>query len=668
MGRFQSILIANRGEIACRIIRSAKALGYRTVAVYSQADMGAPHTKLADEAHCIGPAPVASSYLDMDKIVEAARQTGAGAVHPGYGFLSENAGFADACEAAGLVFIGPPPAAIRSMGNKAEAKRHMAKAGVPCVPGYEGQDQSDQTLSAEAVKIGFPLMVKAAAGGGGRGMRLVTDKKELSSALGLARSEAESAFGSGELILERAIQRPRHVEVQVFADAHGGIVHLGERDCSVQRRHQKVIEEAPCPVMTETLRNEMGQAAIEAARAIDYRGAGTVEFLLDEQGAFYFLEMNTRLQVEHPVTELITGQDLVALQIKVAQGEPLGFGQKDVDLKGHAIEVRLYAEDPSQDFLPMTGPVELWQPAMGEGVRIDSGIETGSTVSPFYDAMLAKIIAYGPTREDARARLVEALKGTTLFGTQTNKAFLIECLGKNDFAQGQATTAFIDEAFAADGISPATPGFEEAALAAAVDVTLAADRARADSVCVSPELTGWTSAGQLVTRKHYQFDGADFDLSVFPLERAGYKVSGGGEETVIRAELTGASSATVTAGDRRHAVIFHQTEEASLYVSVDGREALYTDLIRLAGVQEEEAGGGHITAPMHGLLLEVFVAPGDVVKRGQRLAILEAMKMQHEITAAADGTVIDVKAEAGAQVPADALLIEIDVVQEEEAP
>jgi len=341
MTRFTSILVANRGEIACRVIRTARAQGYRTIAVYSEADARAPHVQMADEAVCIGPSPVNQSYLVQDNILKAAKSTGAEAVHPGYGFLSENADFAAACEAAGLVFIGPRPDAIHLMGNKAEAKRRMIEAQVPCVPGYEGVDQSDEVLLTEGARIGPPLMVKAAAGGGGRGMRLVHDIAELANAIKLARAEAESAFGSGELILEKAIIRPRHVEVQVFADSLGNTVHLGERDCSVQRRHQKVIEEAPCPVMTAALRAEMGAAAVAAARSINYRGAGTVEFLLDESGTFYFLEMNTRLQVEHPVTELITGLDLVALQLQVAQGEPLGLTQKDITLQGHAIEVRL---------------------------------------------------------------------------------------------------------------------------------------------------------------------------------------------------------------------------------------------------------------------------------------------------------------------------------------
>ncbi|MCG8443265.1 MAG: ATP-grasp domain-containing protein, partial [Caulobacterales bacterium] len=443
MADFDTLLIANRGEIACRVMRTARAMGLRTVAVYSDADAAAPHVQLADAAVNIGPPPAGESYLRADTIIDAAKRAGAGAIHTGYGFLSENAAFAQAVEEAGLIFIGPPVGAIEVMGDKARAKRAMIAAGVPCAPGYQGEDQSDETLLREAKAIGFPLMVKAAAGGGGRGMRLVHAEAALADAIGLARSEAENAFGSGALIIEKAIIQPRHVELQVFADAHGTVLHLGERDCSVQRRHQKVVEEAPCPVMTPALRAAMGEAAVDAARAVDYRGAGTVEFLLDRECGFHFLEMNTRLQVEHPVTEAVTGLDLVALQIAVARGEPLGLSQDDVALAGHAIEVRLYAEDPDADFLPSTGPILLWRPPSGAGVRVDAGVETGGEISPFYDPMVAKIIASGPTREDARKRLVRALEGAALFGPKTNRDFLLDALRQDAFVKGEATTAFI---------------------------------------------------------------------------------------------------------------------------------------------------------------------------------------------------------------------------------
>ncbi|MFS2127883.1 geranyl-CoA carboxylase subunit apha, partial [Pseudomonas sp. Pseusp97] len=408
MPSFDKILIANRGEIACRVIRTAHDLGYRTVAVYSEADANARHVQLADEAVCIGPAPVGQSYLKPEAILDAAKRTGAGAVHPGYGFLSENADFARACEAAGIVFIGPGVEAIHLMGSKRLSKIAMLEAGVPCIPGYEGVDQDEATLAREAQRIGYPLMIKASAGGGGRGMRLVTRSEDLAEQLRTARSEAQNAFGSGELILEKAVVQPRHVEIQVFGDSHGHIVYLGERDCSVQRRHQKVIEEAPCPVLTEELRAAMGEAAVKAAASVNYLGAGTVEFLLDASGAFYFLEMNTRLQVEHPVTELVTGQDLVAWQIRVAEGHPLPLTQAQIQLRGHAIEVRLYAEDTGNGFLPQTGQVLRWTPPQLDGIRIDHGLREGQPVTPFYDPMLAKVIAYGATRDEARRKLVRA--------------------------------------------------------------------------------------------------------------------------------------------------------------------------------------------------------------------------------------------------------------------
>jgi geranyl-CoA carboxylase alpha subunit len=452
-GPFGSVLVANRGEIACRVLRSARALGLRTIAVYSQADAQAPHVKMADAAYELGPAPVAESYLDFDRVMAAIEATGAEAVHPGYGFLSENSAFAQACTEAGVVFIGPPAAAIEVMGDKAKSKRRMIDAGVPCIPGYQGEDQDDEALISAANDIGFPIMVKASAGGGGRGMRLVADANALPDAIKMARSEAIRAFGSGHLILESAIIKPRHVEIQVFADVHGHVIHLGERDCSVQRRHQKVLEEAPCPVMTPELRTKMGAAAVRAAKDVDYVGAGTVEFLLDASGEFYFLEMNTRLQVEHPVTEMVTGLDLVAMQIQVAQGDALGLTQDDVTLTGHAIEARLYAEDTSQDFLPATGPIDLWSPAAGEGIRVDSGIATGGEVSPFYDPMIAKVIGFGSSREESRRKLVRALKETRLFGVVSNKGFLIDALEREQFVKGEATTAFIEENFSGDELA-----------------------------------------------------------------------------------------------------------------------------------------------------------------------------------------------------------------------
>ena len=669
MKRFNSILIANRGEIACRVIRTAKQLGYRTIAVYSDADAAAPHVQLADEAVRIGPGPVGESYLLPERILEAAVHSGAEAIHPGYGFLSENAAFAAAVEDAGLVFIGPSAEAIEVMGNKAESKRRMIAAGVPCVPGYEGHDQGDKTLIAEGAKIPLPLMVKAAAGGGGRGMRLVHDQADLGNAIKLARAEAESAFGSGELILEQAIIQPRHVEIQVFADSFGNTVHLGERDCSVQRRHQKVIEEAPCPIMTPELREQMGQSAIDAARSVSYRGAGTVEFLLDNSGRFYFLEMNTRLQVEHPVTELITGLDLVALQIAVAQGEALGLEQADIQLEGHAIEVRLYTEDPSQDFLPASGPVELWQPATGVGVRIDSGICTGQGISPFYDPMVAKVIGYGPTREVARLRLIAALRETVLFGTPNNIRFLIQCLEKQQFIDGFASTAFIAEEFSDADLANPLPQFADAAVAAVLELRLEHNQLFERALGVSHNLKDWTSASPLVSRKQYQFDQLIHDLSVSPQGDGSYLVSSmdTGESRSLVVTLSGLKDtrAELLVDGKAITATYSSPVKGQLYCSIQGRSALFKDLIILDGLVDEAVGGGRVIAPMHGLLLDVLVAPGDQVVAGQVLAVLEAMKMHYEISAEIDGTVMDVSAVTGNQVATDDLLMEIAALESE---
>ena len=666
MKRFNSILIANRGEIACRVIKTAKQLGYRTIAVYSDADAGAPHVQLADDAVRIGPGPVGESYLLAENILAAATTSGAESIHPGYGFLSENSAFAEAVESAGLVFIGPTREAIDVMGNKAESKRRMIEAGVPCVPGYEGHDQTDEALLAEGNKIALPLMVKAAAGGGGRGMRLVQDYAELANAIKLARAEAESAFGSGELILEKAITQPRHVEIQVFADTLGNTVHLGERDCSVQRRHQKVIEEAPCPIMTPELREQMGQSAIDAAKSVNYRGAGTVEFLLDASGAFYFLEMNTRLQVEHPVTELITGLDLVALQISVAQGEALSITQDDVHLEGHAIEVRLYTEDPSLDFLPASGPVDLWQPADGVGIRIDAGIVSGQDISPFYDPMVAKVIGYGPDRESARLRLIGALKETVLFGTPNNKRFLIQCLEKQCFIDGTATTAFIAEEFSGEDLQVAPPSFADSAVAAVIELAMEHKKLFDRSVLVSASLKNWASASAIISRKQYQFADLTRDLGITPEGLEAYRVFDvGGVETDV--EITVLAMDKHKASLRVDGTILAVTSMSSvkgqLHCSIEGRDALFKDMIILDGMSDVNVGGGRVTAPMHGLLLEVLVEPGDLVVKGQTLAVLEAMKMHYEIQAEIDGTVAEVSAVAGKQVAVDDVLIEIDEQQ-----
>ena len=594
--------------------------------------------------------PAAESYLSTGKLIAAAKDSGAGAVHPGYGFLSENADFAAACGKAGLVFIGPPAEVIARMGNKAEAKRAMTKAGIPCLPGYAGADQSDKTLAAEARKIGYPVMIKAAAGGGGRGMRLVEGSAELAAALRLARSEALNAFGSGELILERALPCARHVEIQILADRHGNVVHLGERDCSVQRRHQKVVEEAPCPAMTPELRAAMGGAAIKAARAVGYEGAGTVEFLLDESGGFYFLEMNTRLQVEHPVTELVTGRDLVALQFAVARGEPLGFAQCDVALSGHAVEARLYAEDPAQDFLPSTGVICRWRPGAGAGIRIDSGITEGQEVSPFYDPLLAKIIARGATREEARQRLVASLRDTVLFGPASNRDFLIEVLENGTFARGEATTAFLSQEFGAPIGDMLVPTFADIAAVAALIHADDAAAALASAVDVVPDLLGWSSSGQLKAGLRLGHGDRQWTLWLTS-ERDGHLTVTDGTETA-----TCTTAPLRVDGVRCDLRAFHRVGSGAYLAT--GTKTVAVRILR-AGASAGAGGDGIVSAPMHGNLLEVFVKPGDHVEPGTRLAVLEAMKMQQEILSGVAGRVRQISAPA--QVKAGDLIVEIEV-------
>ncbi len=657
---FETILIANRGEIACRIIRTAKQLGYRTVAVYSDADKRAPHVLLADLAEHIGAAPVTQSYLSIENILAAAERSGAQAIHPGYGFLSENADFAQRCNDAGLVFIGPAPDAIHLMGNKAKAKRRMQDAQVLCVPGYEGEDQSDEVLLQCGAEIGFPLMVKAAAGGGGRGMRLVDSVDDLASAIKLARSEAENAFGSGELILEKAIIEPRHVEVQIFADTFGHTIYLGERDCSVQRRHQKVLEEAPCPIMTPELRAKMGAAAIDAAKSIGYVGAGTVEFLLDQEGAFYFLEMNTRLQVEHPVTELVTGLDLVALQLQVAQGQALGISQEQVRIEGHAIEARLYSEDPANDFLPVSGHVALWKEAVGEGVRVDAGITSEQEISPFYDPMVAKIVANGTDRETARRRLVSALESTALFGLSTNQYFLKQCLNKPTFVNGQATTAFIAQEFDAASMGKPRETLVHAAIAAVLDAELSYQECFAKSYDVSAKLKNWSSSTPRTSRRKYVFEEQTFDLSITANDDV-YSVADLAldERLEIEVKSLSANDAVLAVAGVQKAVNFLRQASGSIYVGFADSSILFTDELMLAGGAADADGGGEVRAPMHGLVFELLVEQGQSVRKGDCLLVLEAMKMQHQIIAQANGVVEKIYSEQGKQVAADDILIEI---------
>lgn len=659
---FTSLLIANRGEIACRIIASAQAMGLKAIAIYAEAEENSPHVRMADQAILIGPAPVTESYLSIEKIISAARKTGAQAIHPGYGFLSENADFARACESAGLVFIGPSPAAIELMGNKAAAKARLIAANIPCLPGYQGATQTLDVFTKEAARIGYPIMVKAAAGGGGRGMRLVTNPDQLPAALQDAASEAANAFGNDQLILELAILQPRHVEIQIMADQHGHVIHLGERDCSVQRRHQKILEEAPCPVMNPTLRAAMGATAIKIAQDIVYVGAGTVEFLLDENGQFFFLEMNTRLQVEHPVTEMITGLDLVALQLNIAQGQELPLTQAEVVFQGHAIEARVYAEDTHNDFLPATGHIDLWQPATGPDIRVDSGITAGCDVSPFYDPMLAKVIAHGKTREEARQRLIHALQQTVLLGLPTNKHFLIQALNHPDFSQGEATTGFILKNF--DNQKSPLPPFtqEDAAIAAVLQFHAAQHRALQHSQHLPAPLLGWASAEPVATPFAYTQQEHTHALTLTPqpstIEQPHYLVQN--KDGSITAYLLSCTqyTALIELNNRRILVHYHHNGP-QVRLTIEGRDICLTNQYALLAKATQTTDESVITAPMHGVLQEVFVKKGQNVKVGDRLAVLEAMKMQHEILARSEGTVTQIHAQQGAQIASGSLLIEI---------
>jgi len=664
MSSFAKILIANRGEIACRIIRTAKALGYRTVAVFSDADAEALHVRQADAAVHIGPAPARDSYLNIDALLAAAKRAGADAVHPGYGFLAENAAFAEACAGAALVFIGPAAAAIAAMGNKARAKELMHAAGVPCVPGYGGADQSDETMLAEAARIGFPLMVKAAVGGGGRGMRLVASPNDLANALTRARSEVARAFGSDELILELAIGGARHIEFQIFADEHGNVIHLGERDCSIQRRHQKVIEEAPAPFVSTELRSQMGEAAAAAARAIDYIGAGTVEFLLDPSGRFYFLEMNTRLQVEHAVTEAVTGLDLVAWQLRVAAGERLPLEQHQVGLSGHAIEARLYAEDPENNFLPQSGTLIDWRPATGEGVRIDHGLMPGGVISSFYDPMLAKVIAHGATREEARRRLIVALEDTVALGLITNRSLLLAVLRHPAFTAGEATTAFVDQ-YVQTG-SEATQASQPDARTLALAAVLLFE-ARARVAAAAPNAARhWSSTGVAVWPLRLSLGDAHHAVSVMAARADGYVVALGSETVeVAMIERDDGAVRFVAFGVQQSARF--AIHDDTLYLDVDGQIFALRDTTLAAGTSGRRGGSLRLLAPMNGVIVSVLAKPDDPVVRGQCIVVLEAMKMQHEILAERDGTVGKILVKPGDQVATRQLLAELEP-DEEAAP
>ncbi|MEM6488562.1 MAG: biotin carboxylase N-terminal domain-containing protein [Pseudomonadota bacterium] len=666
------LLIANRGEIAVRIARTARARGIATVAVYSDADRDALHVAACDTAVRLGPAPSADSYLRIDRLIAAARDTGADAVHPGYGFLAENAGFAEAVAAAGLAWIGPPADAIRAMGPKDAAKRLMAGAGVPVVPGYHGQDQDPAHLAAEAEAIGYPVLIKARAGGGGKGMRLVEGAAGFAEALERARSEARSSFGDDHVLVERFVANPRHIEVQVFADAHGRAIHLFERDCSAQRRHQKVLEEAPAPGIGPGFRTAMGQAAVRAALACGYRGAGTVEFIVDGAAlaahaaaeaegrdpgpaeGFYFMEMNTRLQVEHPVTEAVTGLDLVALQLDVAEGRALP-AQESIAMSGHAVEVRLYAEDPARGFLPQTGrlaALALPDPAAHPGLRVDAGVRAGDTVSPHYDPMIAKIVAHAPTRTAAFQRLDAALADTHLAGIAANLGFLARLAAHPPMRDGTLDTGLIARAGAALTDEPAATA-EDLALAAACLAGLAG--------AVHP-LAGWRAWGPGTSRLQLVQDETVHDIA---LARAG--VDGIAAETplgpaALTLALLGGSAWRVEASGRVWRVHLHRHGDTVTLATPGGRRLTLArrDPRAAAAAAAAGASGDTVAAPLPGLVQSVAVAAGDGVIAGQVLAVMEAMKMEHTLRAPRDGTVARVAAAAGDQVAEGTVLLALE--------
>jgi acetyl/propionyl-CoA carboxylase alpha subunit len=626
MPQITSILVANRGEIARRVFATARRLGLQTVAVYSEADADASHVRDADRAVLIGPAAARDSYLVPERIIAAAVQAGADAVHPGYGFLSENAAFAEAVIAAGLAWIGPPPAAIRAMGLKDAAKALMDKAGVPVTPGYLGEDQDPATLAREAERIGYPVLIKAVAGGGGKGMRRVDGPAEFDAALTSAKREAAASFGDDRVLLETYVTRPRHIEVQVFGDSHGNVVHLFERDCSLQRRHQKVIEEAPAPGMTEEARAAVTAAAVRAAQAVNYVGAGTVEFIADASEGLrpdriWFMEMNTRLQVEHPVTEMVTGLDLVEWQIRVAAGEPLPLRQNEIRLSGHAVEARLYAENPASGFLPSTGDLEHFQ--LPPGVRIDAGVEEGGRITPFYDPMIAKLISHAATREEAITGLCEACDGVEVWPVKTNAGFLARCLDAPGFIAGDLDTGFIERNLA-ELTGPAQPS--AAALAAAAAASMIADDSGISEQAPSP----WR-------------------------ELVGFRLNAP-STTAVRLFLDGrpVMAATVDAATEARSVLLDG--EGQIVVFEHGEAFAFATSPPSASSVEGAGGDGQIRSPMPGKVTAVSVKAGDMVAKGQPLLTLEAMKMEHALAAPFDGKVESLTVEAGAQVSEGAVL------------
>ena len=668
---FTKILIANRGEIACRVAATARRMGVKTVAVYSDADANAKHVAVCDEAVHIGSSAPKDSYLRWERILEAAKATGAQAIHPGYGFLSENEEFAQACQNAGLVFIGPPPSAIKDMGLKAESKQLMEKAGVPLVPGYHGADQDPVLLQREADRIGYPVLIKASAGGGGKGMRAVDKSEDFAAALASCKREAINSFGDDAVLIEKYVQRPRHIEIQVFGDTQGNYVYLFERDCSVQRRHQKVLEEAPAPGMTPELRARMGEAAVAAARAVHYVGAGTVEFIVEQPGGyahpeqmkFFFMEMNTRLQVEHPVTEAITGQDLVEWQLRVASGEPLPCLQDQLKITGHAIEARICAENPDNNFLPATGALHVY--GLPEcvtfergAVRVDSGVRQGDVISPFYDSMVAKLIVHGDTREQALARLDEALAQTHIVGLATNVQFLRRVARTDSFAKAQLDTGLIPREEAV--LFKQEPVGLPLAAAAAVAQTLLHERASEGADPFSRR-DGWRSHGLVERRFEFDFGGAHAKASLAYLHDGALRLTvGEGAEAVTGPLVFAPTERGIDlqyAGQRTLAAVYAQGETDHVFTPQGATQIVAIDLLAHAGEDQDE--GGRLTAPMPGKVVSFAVQAGDKVTKGQALAVMEAMKMEHTIAAPADGVVAELLYAPGDQVTEGAELLKL---------
>ena len=667
---FSKILIANRGEIACRVAATARRLGVRTVAVCSDVDAQAKHVAMCDEVVNLGGAAPKDSYLKWQAIIEAAKATGAQAIHPGYGFLSENEAFADACTQAGLVFIGPPSSAILAMGLKAESKQLMEKAGVPLVPGYHGSNQDPALLKAEADRIGYPVLIKASAGGGGKGMRAVDKTEDFEAALASCQREARNSFGSDAVLIEKYVQRPRHIEIQVFCDTHGNGVYLFERDCSVQRRHQKVLEEAPAPGMTPALRQQMGLAAVAAARAVNYVGAGTVEFIVEQAGydqpesmRFYFMEMNTRLQVEHPVTEAITGLDLVEWQLRVASGEPLPLKQDELCMHGHAIEARICAENPDKQFLPATGTLHVYRKPDASAftlgnVRVDDGVRQGDTISPYYDSMIAKLIVHGDTREQALARLDAALAQTHIVGVANNVQFLRYVVRSPSFAQARLDTALIPREAAV--LFNQEPVGLPLAAAAAVSQTLHDEAAQAGADPFSRR-DGWRSHGEFVRRFAFVFGGETVQAQLRYAHDGALALTVGEGEAAVAGPLVwrvaGAGLEVAFNGQRTELRVDWRGETAHVFAPKGATQIVEIDLLAHAG--EAASEGGRLTAPMPGKVVSFAVKAGDSVKKGQALAVLEAMKMEHTIAAPADGQVAELLYAPGDQVAEGAELIKL---------